>query len=261
VGVVVVNWNTRDLLARLLYGLLHVVAPGPIREIVVVDNASTDGSAEFAQELAELGAVRLIANDTQRYHGPGLTQGVNLLRDLAPEDPVDLVWVLDSDVLPLRPDALAVAVRGLANSSAIYAAERADYRPGPPELTRDRLGVCSALFDPAVVWQEGISPFREDGEPSRHLQADLVTRGHRLLAFPFCTQGYLLHLGRSTLAQVHRRDAESNVYFSWARDGHTEPHYGMSADGQAQRAAYDRAFLAAVGPDPVSATQLLGDRT
>jgi GT2 family glycosyltransferase len=42
-GVVAVNYNTRDLIARLLFGLRCVLAPGAIQAVVVVDNASTDG--------------------------------------------------------------------------------------------------------------------------------------------------------------------------------------------------------------------------
>lgn len=105
VGVVIVNWNTRQLLARLLYGLKKVVAPGLVSEIVVVDNASDDGSLELAGALSDAGVIRLLANDSQRYHGPGLTQGVNVLSGLAHSGSVvDLVWALDTDILILRPD-------------------------------------------------------------------------------------------------------------------------------------------------------------
>lgn len=44
VGVVTVNWNTRGLLARLLYGVMRVIDAGTVAEVVVVDNASEDGS-------------------------------------------------------------------------------------------------------------------------------------------------------------------------------------------------------------------------
>src|SRR3954452_12594725 len=43
VSVVIPNWNGRDLLAKYLPS---VIAAGP-DEIVVVDNGSTDGSADF----------------------------------------------------------------------------------------------------------------------------------------------------------------------------------------------------------------------
>jgi glycosyltransferase involved in cell wall biosynthesis len=46
VTVVVPNWNRRDLLERLLGDLARQTHP--VREIVIADNGSTDGSAELA---------------------------------------------------------------------------------------------------------------------------------------------------------------------------------------------------------------------
>ena len=58
VGAVVVSYNTRDDLLRCLAALL---APGePEIEVIVVDNASSDGSAEAVR--AHFPAVRVIAN-------------------------------------------------------------------------------------------------------------------------------------------------------------------------------------------------------
>jgi glycosyltransferase involved in cell wall biosynthesis len=255
VGVVVVNWNTRELLGRLLFGLKRVVEPGTITEIVVVDNASDDGSTELARSLADAGAVRLIANDHQRYHGPGLTQGVNLLAELARDgDPVDLVWTLDTDILILRSDVLTAAVDALETTGTVFVGERADYRPGPTELTTARLSLCSVLFDP-VIWQHPQPPFREDGEPSRHLQAALLAAGHRLAAFPFCTECYLLHLGRGTLNEVLRRADDSNQYLTWART-HSDPHYGLVANGAELAARFEQTYRQAVGD---GSTDLLVD--
>jgi hypothetical protein len=79
-GVVTVNWNTRDLLARMLYSVLRVVESGTITEVVVVDNASNDVSREVAQRLADEGIIRFIGNDTQRYQrlGGGLDDAKRL---------------------------------------------------------------------------------------------------------------------------------------------------------------------------------------
>lgn len=49
VSVVIVNWNTRDLLALCL-GALRACVPTPEREVIVVDNASSDGSARMVRE-------------------------------------------------------------------------------------------------------------------------------------------------------------------------------------------------------------------
>jgi GT2 family glycosyltransferase len=47
-SIVVVNWNTRDLLLRLLRQLLPAEDPRADTEVVVVDNDSSDGSADAA---------------------------------------------------------------------------------------------------------------------------------------------------------------------------------------------------------------------
>lgn len=48
-AVVILNWNTRDYLARFLPPLLESL-PGPDAGVVVADNASTDGSRELLAE-------------------------------------------------------------------------------------------------------------------------------------------------------------------------------------------------------------------
>ncbi|HVA24476.1 MAG TPA: glycosyltransferase family 2 protein [Chloroflexota bacterium] len=56
-SVIVVNWNVRDLLRA---GLRSVLGEDMDAEIIVVDNASHDGSAEMLR--AEFPSIRLIAN-------------------------------------------------------------------------------------------------------------------------------------------------------------------------------------------------------
>ncbi|MCI0639836.1 MAG: glycosyltransferase family 2 protein [Gemmataceae bacterium] len=59
VTVCIVNWNCRDLLKGCLRSLLHL--PQGVRlEVIVVDNASTDGAAEMV--ASEFPAVQLVRN-------------------------------------------------------------------------------------------------------------------------------------------------------------------------------------------------------
>jgi GT2 family glycosyltransferase len=61
VSVVIVSWNTRDLLRQCLRSVFEYLPP--VRyEVFVVDNASTDGSGEMVQ--AEFPAVTLIQNNS-----------------------------------------------------------------------------------------------------------------------------------------------------------------------------------------------------
>lgn len=67
-SVLIVNWNTRDLLIRCLESI-RAHAPQCEFEIVVVDNASTDGSAERVRY--EFPEVRLIASEVNTGYAKG----------------------------------------------------------------------------------------------------------------------------------------------------------------------------------------------
>ena len=57
-GIVIVNWNTRDLLRECLRSVQDS-DPSVTRRVIVVDNASADGSADMVS--AEFPAVEVIA--------------------------------------------------------------------------------------------------------------------------------------------------------------------------------------------------------
>src|SRR5258708_24777291 len=58
-GIVIVNWNTRDLLRDCLRSL-EASDPSVTRRVIVVDNASADGSAGMVRK--EFQAVEVIDN-------------------------------------------------------------------------------------------------------------------------------------------------------------------------------------------------------
>jgi len=75
--VIVVSWNVRDLLRRCLASLSaspSAASPRIEIEIIVVDNASADGSADMVR--AEFPQVRLIANDENRGFTAANNQGL-----------------------------------------------------------------------------------------------------------------------------------------------------------------------------------------
>ncbi len=82
VGIVILNWNTRELLHRCLETVL--ASEGEIRlHIVVVDNASTDGSADMVRR--DFPGVELIVSD----RNGGYPYGNNLgLRSMGFGDPL-----------------------------------------------------------------------------------------------------------------------------------------------------------------------------
>ncbi len=102
-GIVIVNWNTRDLLRNCLRSLAH--ATGVSYQIVVVDNASDDGSAEMVRR--EFPHVTLIANDENRGYPAANNQGLRLLgfeRD-GPDDAPRYALALNPDTV-VPPGAL-----------------------------------------------------------------------------------------------------------------------------------------------------------
>jgi len=77
--VVILSWNVRDLLRQCLESVasgrpLSANYPPLTTEIIVVDNASSDGSVEMVR--AEFPAVRLIANQTNRGYTGGNNDGI-----------------------------------------------------------------------------------------------------------------------------------------------------------------------------------------
>ena len=75
--VIVVSWNVRELLRRCLASLSaspSAASPRIEIEIIVVDNASADGSADMVR--AEFPQVRLIANDENRGFTAANNQGL-----------------------------------------------------------------------------------------------------------------------------------------------------------------------------------------
>ncbi len=98
---VVVTWNRRELLRESLEALAgQTLAPA---EVVVVDNASTDGTAELlATEYPHLEVVGL---ETNTGGAGGFAVGIERALTFEP----DLVWLLDDDTVPTETAAAALA--------------------------------------------------------------------------------------------------------------------------------------------------------
>ena len=73
-SVVIPNWNGRDLLERFLPSVVEATAGCAENEIIVVDNASTDGSAEMLRQCFP--SVRVLALDRNLGFGGGSNLGL-----------------------------------------------------------------------------------------------------------------------------------------------------------------------------------------
>ena len=131
VVAVVVTWNRRDLLAESLAALRAQTLP-PAR-IVVVDNASTDGTADLLQrEHADLETVRLSRNTGG---AGGFAAGMERALTFEP----DLLWLLDDDTVPTP-----TAAERLVGAWSTYPSGRS----GSP-------GRRPAVLASRVVWTDG----------------------------------------------------------------------------------------------------------
>jgi len=98
VAVVIVSFNTRDLLERCLQAVeAQTEAPA---QVIVVDNASSDGSAAMVRE--RFPGVQVIELDENLGFGPANNVGLA-------EVETDLVLLLNSDAFP-EPDVIAQLV-------------------------------------------------------------------------------------------------------------------------------------------------------
>lgn len=226
IGVVIASYNTRDILYGCLFGLLRVLADPRVVRIVVVDNASTDGTPELLSALQEAGLIQARLNPRQRSHGAALNQGLEWLRrkqiESSPGEGIDGIWILDSDALVLRPDVLDRVLPRMVAEQAGLAGEYL-----PRELSPEIDGYahpCSLMLRPAEVWRGPIPPFDRSGAPAMRMQQCMVALGWKRLDFPFMSAGYVLHLGCSTLQAVWRNQERGHPLFAWAAK-ENQPHF------------------------------------
>lgn len=252
VGIVVATFNTRRLIGQLILSLYRLLGRQEFAQIVVVDNASTDGSAALLTALHEAGLLHLIRNDQQRYHGPALTQGISWLAErqsvVAERVRLAYVWTLDSDVIVLRPDTVRAAVEVLSTTDSAAVGQTIDDPAFSTQLRHNpaMLHPSSLLFDPAQIWRPPIPPFLEQGAPAESLQVAADAHGLRLTQFPFLDDGYALHLGRGTLRAIAESGDVSNRYYRWAVD-HRLPHFAGRADRAELYEMFCSLFNAEVG--------------
>ena len=112
VAVVVPAYNEETLIAETVNGM-----PGFVDRIYVVDDASRDGTAERARELAERDArVQVIAHDRNRGVGAAIVTGY--MRAI--EEAIDVTAVMAGDN-QMDPDDLEMLVAPVARGEVDYA--------------------------------------------------------------------------------------------------------------------------------------------
>lgn len=113
ITVVIVNWNTKDVTGDVVRAVQEL-SPDDVR-VLVVDNASSDGSREMLKAWPDIATMLLRSN---AGHGVALDLAVCSAR-------TRIVVTLDSDAIPLRRGWLEPAIAPLRNGEVVLAGLRA----------------------------------------------------------------------------------------------------------------------------------------
>ena len=220
ISVVSVTYNTQELIARLLWSLYRFMR-NDLRDVIIVDNGSSDGTHDLLKAMSAAGLCHVIHNDQNRYHGPALTQALSYLAEKYKDtQPRPWIWILDSDCMIAREDA-STAMLNLASSRqvAVLGEPRWDQRH-----EEERIHGFSVLLDPSIVRHSDIGGFQDGGDPVGEFGNSCRECGISLHSFPFTEAGYIIHRGRATLAGILKRREMEHPLFNWAKD-HYEPHF------------------------------------
>jgi GT2 family glycosyltransferase/glycosyltransferase involved in cell wall biosynthesis len=196
-SIVIPNWNGRDLLEKYLPPLVEATRHNPHNEIIVVDGASSDGSAAFVCE--RFPSVRVVELAENEDFGGNSNAGFHAARN-------DVVVLLNSDMRVER-DFLAPLLAGFTDPQVFAVSCQIFF--SDPNRKREETGLTQGWWDRGAL-------------RVRHRADDKVTR-----AFP-CFYGgggscafdrrKLLELGGfdSLLAPFYLEDTDLG-YLAWKR--------------------------------------------
>ncbi len=146
--IVIPNWNGRDLLEKYLPGVIQAASFSPRNEIIVVDDASTDGSTAFLRE--RFPNVRLIAHQRNLGFGAGCNRGFREAKN-------DIVVLLNSD-MRVAPDFIQPLL-GAFTDETVFAVSCQIFF-SDPNKHREETGLTAAR------WAEGTLRVRHVADES-----------------------------------------------------------------------------------------------
>jgi O-antigen biosynthesis protein len=147
-SVVIPNWNGRDLLEKYLPSIIEALAGNPQNEILVVDNGSTDGSADFVR--ARFPQVNLVPLPQNLGFGGGSNVGFRRAAN-------DIVVLLNSD-MRVAPDFLAPLLEGFRDPD-VFAVSCQIFFSDPAKL-REESGLTQGW------WEDGSLRVRHRIDPA-----------------------------------------------------------------------------------------------
>jgi len=134
-SIVIPNWNGQDLLEKYIPSILEATKGNPGNEILVVDNASSDGSAEYLKTAFP--SVRVLELDRNYGFGGGSNRGFAAAKN-------DVVVLLNSD-MRVAPDFLAPLLEGFADGN-VFAVSCQIFFSDPNKL-REETGLTQGWWE------------------------------------------------------------------------------------------------------------------
>jgi GT2 family glycosyltransferase len=125
VSIVVLNWNGKDMLKMCLHSLSHLTYPN--YEILVVDNASTDGSPEMVRR--DFPSAKVIMNEENLGFAAGCNVGIRVSKG-------KLIALFNNDAIA-EPEWLTKLVDAMVSCSKIGMASGITLPLAPSDFVSD----------------------------------------------------------------------------------------------------------------------------
>lgn len=117
VAAVVVTYNRKALLLECMQAILNQTRP--VDDLIVIDNASTDGTADALREagLLDRDVVHYVLMEKNTGGAGGFAEGMRQADGMSP----DWIWIMDDDTIP-EPDCLAALLAGAGGRKVSFMA-------------------------------------------------------------------------------------------------------------------------------------------
>lgn len=170
-AIIIVSWNVRDLLGRCLATLRASLAGSGIgNEVIVVDNASTDGTAAFVR--SHYPDVQLIESPTNLGFAGGNNLGLRCV--LTRPQPPEFLFLLNPDT-EIVGDAIVRLVRRMQQNPGIAVlGPLLRYPDGSIQSSRRRFPTAGTFFweSTPLEWRWPANPWARRYRMAEHSDAE-----------------------------------------------------------------------------------------
>jgi GT2 family glycosyltransferase/glycosyltransferase involved in cell wall biosynthesis len=137
--VVIPTWNGRDLLERNLPGVVAALGGNPANELIVVDNASDDGTAGFLRKTFP--SVKVLAMPSNMGFGGGSNAGFRAAAN-------DIVILLNND-MRVEPGFLAPLLEGFTDEAVFSVSCQIFF--SDPAKRREETGLSAGSWEHGML--------------------------------------------------------------------------------------------------------------